>query len=166
MATTYEAIQTTTLGTAAASYTFSSISGAYTDLVLICSLAIVTGSPEIHFRVNSDTATNYSMTILSGNGTAASSLRQTSSSAGIQIGYNGVPNTTLGNQTSITNIQNYSNTTTYKTAISRSNNAAFGTDAIVGLWRNTAAITSITIKPTSSSFATGSVLTLYGILAA
>jgi hypothetical protein len=36
MAITYEPIATTTLGTAAASVTFSSISGAYTDLVLVC----------------------------------------------------------------------------------------------------------------------------------
>jgi hypothetical protein len=36
MASTYEPIATTTLGTATASVTFSSISGAYTDLVLVC----------------------------------------------------------------------------------------------------------------------------------
>jgi hypothetical protein len=34
MASTYTPIATTTLGSAAASYTFSSISGTYTDLVL------------------------------------------------------------------------------------------------------------------------------------
>jgi hypothetical protein len=34
MAITYSPIATTTLGTAAASVTFSTISGAYTDLVL------------------------------------------------------------------------------------------------------------------------------------
>jgi hypothetical protein len=36
---------------------------------------------------------------------------------------------------------NYSNTTTYKTAICRGNNTAYGTDAIVGLWRNTLQLT-------------------------
>ena len=35
MASTYEKIATTTLGSATASYTFSSISGTYTDLILI-----------------------------------------------------------------------------------------------------------------------------------
>jgi hypothetical protein len=35
MAKTYEPIATTTLGTAAATVTFSSISGTYTDLVLV-----------------------------------------------------------------------------------------------------------------------------------
>jgi hypothetical protein len=35
MAITYEPIATTTLGTAEASVTFSTISGAYTDLVLV-----------------------------------------------------------------------------------------------------------------------------------
>jgi hypothetical protein len=35
MATTYEAIQTTTLGSAAALITFSSIPATYTDLILV-----------------------------------------------------------------------------------------------------------------------------------
>jgi hypothetical protein len=37
---------------------------------------------------------------------------------------------------------------------------------IVGLWRGTAAINSITIYPAGGNFASGSTLTLYGITAA
>jgi hypothetical protein len=64
-------------------------------------------------------------------------------------------------------INNYSNATTYKTMISRQ----FGQDQIawfsVGLWRSTAAITSIVFTDESSgNFTTGFTLTLYGIKAA
>jgi hypothetical protein len=64
---------------------------------------------------------------------------------------------------------NYANTTTFKTVLIRANNSSTGVDLILGLWRKTPeAITSITIKNTgtSSNFAIGSTLTLYGIKAA
>jgi len=61
---------------------------------------------------------------------------------------------------------NYSNTTTYKTGLVRANSAASGTDAIVGLWRSTAAITSIVATHDTAQFATGSTFTLYGIASA
>jgi hypothetical protein len=64
---------------------------------------------------------------------------------------------------------NYSNTTTYKTALNRSNQAAGGVDATVGLWRSTAAIDTIRFYANtngSQNFLTGSTFTLYGIAAA
>jgi hypothetical protein len=66
----------------------------------------------------------------------------------------------------VTNVQNYSNTTTYKTVLSRgsSNNYVF---AWVDVWRNTAAISSLTISTDgSSNFTAGSTFSLYGIKAA
>jgi hypothetical protein len=66
------------------------------------------------------------------------------------------------------NIMNYSNSTTNKTTLSRagSQGAAFpGTDIIVGLWRNTAAITNVDIVCTSNTFLAGSTFNLYGIQA-
>jgi hypothetical protein len=68
----------------------------------------------------------------------------------------------------------YSNSTTYKTWLSRANRASSaldyqGTDAVVGLWRSTAAITSITVKNRRGgvdyNFASGSNFKLYGIQA-
>lgn len=165
MATTYTPIATYTASGTISDYTFSSISGTYTDLVLVTSLKMVTGTPETRIRFNSDTGANYSYTILWGSGSSAGSTRNTGAT-GVDISYYGVPNTTEGNSVQITNIQNYSNTTTNKTTLSRANNASIGVDAIAGLWRSTAAITSITIYPNSSSFASGSVFTLYGIKAA
>lgn len=163
MPATYEPIQTTTLGSAAASYTFSSIPSTYTDLKLVITGTSVGAYADIDLRFNSDTATNYSWTALAGNGTAASSYRASTQTA--------TRMTNQGYMTSsqavlIADIMNYSNATTYKTVLSRSNNAVTGTDAVVGLWRSTAAITSVTVIGNGSNLATGVSLTLYGIKAA
>lgn len=157
---TYEAIATQTLGSATASVTFSSIPGTYTDLVLIVNASLASGAASLLMRYNSDSGTNYSGTRLIGNGSAASSERTTSSNQN-DIGYF---NTSMCN--SITSIQNYSNSTTYKTCLVRANTSeyVFGQ---VQMWRNTAAVTSISITNSSAvNFNTGSTFTLYGIKAA
>jgi hypothetical protein len=69
----------------------------------------------------------------------------------------------------IAHIQNYSNTTTYKTSIGRGNRPDSLVDATVSLWRDTAAITTIDLAMGSAfpanNFASGSTLSLYGIAA-
>jgi hypothetical protein len=161
MAITYEPIATTTLGTAAASVTFSTISGAYTDLVLIIDGKISSGQDDMTLQLNNDTASNYSNTALYGNGSAAGSDNG-SNGTHMRIG-----RIQSGSSTNITNIMNYSNTTTYKTVLDRGNAPDFLTIARVGLWRNTAAITSITIgRANVGDFASGSTFTLYGIASA
>jgi len=165
---TYTPIATTTLGSTASSYTFSSISGSYTDLVLVINGALdITGGWAYGIVVNADTTySNYSMTELRGNGTAAAASRLTASPPLIlwHYGFN-----TAIDAMSITSFMNYSNATTYKTFLTRSGRAGAGLDATVSLWRSTAAITSIQIIPQPSSGAllqTGSTFSLYGILAA
>jgi len=169
MASTYEAIATNTLGSAAASVTFSSISGAYTDLVLIISGQSTSGgnSDGLAIRVNSDTGANYSATLLRGDGTSAISSRN-SNDTFYRIAFYGQTGSAVLSSfsTTILNFQNYSNATTYKTLLARANVAADGTAAVVGLWRNTAAITSITLVGYSGNLATGSTFSLYGIKAA
>jgi hypothetical protein len=164
MPITYEPLATTTLGSAAASITFSTISGAYTDLVLVFFTPSNSINDDMYLQYNSDTGSNYSNTILRGNGTTASSTR-TSNTTGARFSDQSSPTTTTSN-TAIINIMNYANTTTYKTNISRSNNASTGVDAMATLWRNTAAITSIKVYPASGNMATGTIATLYGIKAA
>lgn len=170
MASTYTPIATTTLGASASSVTFSGISGSYTDLVLIASAGTVTGNDNIGLRVgngSADSGSNYSVTVLTGNGTAAASDRQ-SNQTSILTDYYGSIGTTMNAYPHIINIMNYSNTTTYKTVLMRANRADSGTDAIVGLWRSTSAINYIYLFPRggSLSFNTGSTFTLYGIKAA
>lgn len=165
-ANTYVALATNTLGSAAASVTFSSISAAYTDLVLVCNVG-ASASTSVNFGFNGDTGTNYSTTILTGNGTTAASARaSTANNTTDWIAFYaaGVPSTLTGSM--IFNVMNYSNTTTYKTILARSGSDSKEADSIVGLWRNTAAITSIVIGMQTGNFITGSTFSLYGIQSA
>lgn len=161
MASTYTPIATTTVsGSTTSAVTFNSFSG-YTDLRLIISHALTTGTGSPLLTFNSDTGTNYSYSVLYGNGTSALSARATST-AYIVIG-NCDTNFNISN----VDINNYSNSTTYKTALSRGATPALYTSAWVGLWRNTAAITSLTVtSPSPAYWAAGSTFTLYGIKAA
>lgn len=166
---TYEPIATNTLGSAAASVTFSSIPSTYTDLVFIVNTTNSASTNQPYIQFNSDTSgssTNYSTTSLRGDGSSAASGRHSNFFAWYPVPGPGVG--TNGNfEPWIINIMNYSNTTTNKTAISRFNNAISYVTANVHLWRNTAAISTITITMESSAtFNTGSTFTLYGIKAA
>jgi hypothetical protein len=165
---TYVALDKVTVGTATSSVTFSSISSAYTDLVVIgANLVAATGNPNVDIRFNGDTGSNYSCTILEGNGTSATSTRKTNRSAGIVDG-DAVSLGGTNPSTIIWNIMNYSNATTYKTVLVRGNELSTtypGVTAAVGLWRNTNAITSLDIilGGGGSNFAVGSTFSLYGI---
>ena len=157
---TYEPIATTTVTTATANIDFTSITGTYTDLVLIATTQIGSSGDYLGIQFNGNTSSVYSRTRLSGNGTAASSERDTS-----QVRINLYAQPTSNFAVNIINIMNYSNTTTYKTILARTDQAAFSTNAYAGIYRSTSAITSIRlIGP--SNFSTGSTFTLYGIKAA
>jgi hypothetical protein len=169
MATTYEPIATTTLGSDAASYTFSTISGSYTDLVLISSVRSTRAAADdsVYIRINSDTGSNYSNTVVKGNGSSASSNRNSNTTALYLADNIDAANQAAGTfSPMITNFENYSNATTYKTVLSRHNQAAGEVAAVVGLWRSTSAITSIQIYCAIGNLKSGSTFTLYGIKAA
>ena len=164
MTATYDCIATTTLGSDQASVTFSSISGSYTDIILVTNEK-QSDARSSAIRFNSDTGSNYSQTGLYGTGSTAGGFRTTSTNL-IYYGYYAYSTTSNFNFNSIVHIMNYSNTTTYKTVVSRANNADNGVDEIVGLWRNTAAITSFVLTMQNlSNFKSGSTFTLYGIKA-
>ena len=165
---TYSTIATTTLGSDIASYTFSSIGGTYTDLILIGQFGQSTGGNAIAVQFNSDTGTNYSFTALVGSGTAASSTRVSNSNY-LYPAYNIAPSSAIAGVLKM-NIQNYSNTTTNKSVLIRydNNDATYpGTSTTVGLWRSTSAITSIKIEAFGGTgLKTNSTFTLYGITCA
>jgi len=171
MAKTYEPISTQTLVTATAAVTFSSIPQTYTDLILVFngySDRTTDNVDAIECQFNLDTATNYSFTRLAGNGTSATSIRSTTLASISVARMNGaLSNTSFG----MANIQfpNYSNTTTFQTVLGRSSALADALPvyASVGLYRSTAAITSIKLFPAvGPNFKSGSTFTLYGIKAA
>jgi len=158
---TYTKIASNTLSSAASSVTFSSISGTYTDLILIFNgSASINGSTK--FQLNGDTASNYSYTQVYGTGTGAASGRASSQTTGL------IGSTTAGsNATHIIQLLNYLNTTTYKTILVRASETQSDVNANVNLWRSTAAITSIIFTSNGGgNFTVGSTFNLYGIAAA
>ena len=175
-ANTYTPLATTTVTSNTASVTFSSISSAYTDLVLVINALAYFGSNTYingKIQVNSDTGSNYSATNLYGTGSAAGSNRASNQTALANpffiLPANSTDNSIRG--TAVIQFMNYSNTTTYKTVLARSNvtgtTAGGEVQADVGLWRSTSAINSITIANNDSAtgFVAGT-FSLYGILAA
>jgi hypothetical protein len=160
---TYTPIATQTLGSAAASVTFSSIPQGYTDLVLVSSILGSDGTNDSNasIRFNSDSGSNYSRTTLSGDGSTAASFRTSNATRGL-LQASGYYSSTIPTVI-ITNINNYSNSTTNKTVISRANLSTWSTEATVNLWRNTSAITSLTLVLATGTFASGTTFSLYGI---
>jgi hypothetical protein len=161
---TYNPIATTTLSSASASYTFSSISGSYTDLILVMSASHSGTGVSDFIQVgngSADTGSNYSYTGIAGSGSAASSGRSTSQTKGY-LGY--LATTTIYD--AIIHLQNYSNTTTNKTMLVRKGQADGYVEANVILWRSTSAINTIKVFPDAGNFQAGSTFTLYGIQAA
>ena len=126
---TYIPIATTTLTTATPSVTFSSL-GSYTDLVLVMAVQPANTGENINLQFNNDTGTNYSDTQLNGTGTTATSSRR--SAYNYLRTTDNLPNTTSFS-TVIVNIQNYSNSTTHKTVLSRGGNADTWVTTNVGL---------------------------------
>jgi hypothetical protein len=162
---TYVALQTQTLSSNTAAVTFSSIPSGYTDLVIVFNGSLSSANSPA-YRINGDTASNYSATDMTGDGSSAQSARNSSVAWGTLGGM--FATVTAGNQFSmIINVMNYANTTTYKTVMTRTSVAGQMSEASVSLWRSTAAVTSFTVQGYNNggAYATGSTFTLYGIAA-
>lgn len=159
-------IATNTLTANASTVSFSSIPQTYTDLVLVISAySTGSGNDNIGLVINGDSGSNYSWTRMYGTGSATGSTRSTSQN---QIGQGTFGVGSSNYSPVFYNLMNYSNTTTNKTVLGRANDSATQVTALVGLWRSTAAITSITLNlyASGANYGTGSTFTLYGVKAA
>jgi hypothetical protein len=165
---TYTPISSQTLSSSASSIDFTSIPQTYTDLVLVYSAKSTSTASDVTARFNDDSGSNYSHTVLYGTGTSANSGRGSNQTRAFLDATGYISNSVFN--IAIININNYSNSTTYKTTLGRSNNPASdaeGVDMTTTTWRNTNPITKISIIPYSAvNFATGSTFTIYGITAA
>ena len=156
MPATYTLIASTTVGSGGtANIEFTSIPATYTDLVVLFSLrttrSFAYDDPVVQFNSNSS---NYSYTVLQGTGSAVTSYRASSTSF-IYLGEcNGDTSTasTFSNQTMyIPNYTSSNNKTVSVTSSMENNAAAAYSDAIAGLWANSAAITSLKIYSASAA---------------
>jgi hypothetical protein len=175
MANTYTLISSNVLASSAASVTFSSIPSTYTDLVLRMSMRNNDNSTRgyVTFRMNSNSGTVYSTRVLLSDGATVSN-DAVSTRADLLSGL-----LTDGN-TATTNT--FSNVEMYIPSYTANQNkpiSIFGvtetnatttamTTAVAGLFRDTNAISSITIYPDTNaspaySFVSGSSFYLYGI---
>jgi hypothetical protein len=168
----YELIETVIVsGTAAASVVFSGLGAYASDYkhLQIRSVNRETGAGNLvstSVRFNSDSAANYATHRLFGLGTGVTSqsfISQTSMFYSGAPGSSEAANIFVG---AIVDILDFSSTTKNKTVRTFSGVMSSSSSEIYlssGLWRSTAAITSITLSPTNTAHAIGSRFSLYGI---
>jgi hypothetical protein len=154
---TYTPLANLTLGSSASTVTFSSISQAYRDLVIVLS-GTTSVDTTINIRFNSDSGSNYSYVQMFGNGSVAGSGANTVTSI-----FSAVLRTTMGND--VVQIMDYSATDKHKSVLIRRNHAGADTVASAERWANTSAITSISLVTGSGTYNSGTSFALYGIVA-
>lgn len=162
MPATYEPIATQTLGSATSTITFSSIPSTWTDLKLVVVGTSSVDNVNFNMRFNGDSATNYSLTSLQGDGSNPSSGRS-SNVAQIFMSYSGY-RSTVPHMTTI-NIFSYAgsaNKTCFITG-SEDRNGAGSADVRAAVWRSYSPITSISVFTQSGNLNVGTTATLYGI---
>jgi len=163
----FESIQTATVGAGGTgSVTFSSIPATYTHLQVRAIVKNTANDNEgIRFRFNGDTAGNYSFHRLFGDGSSATAYGEANTSYAGEASSSNSPQTNIFSAF-IYDVLDYANTSKYKTTRGLSGKDFNGSGNIFlfsGNWRNTAAVTSLTILPTQDSFAQYSQFALYGI---
>ena len=162
---TYTPLATTTFASAATSYTFSSISSSYTSLILIVNNQMSAAS-GFKLRFNGDTASNYSYHAVYGNGSTANA-EQIAPVNVMLFGSSPAASATSGIFGPVVmDILDYANTDKYKTVRALSGGDQNGSGGVYfasNSWRNTAAITSISIFCSSGNVAEFSQFALYGI---
>lgn len=170
MPNTYVAIQSTTLGSATASVTFSSIPQTYTDLVIRWSgrtddVGSVQSTATI--KINGTALSQSSWTELRGDGSGAFSARSSALGVSWQTRYTDGPaatsNTFSSNEAYIPNYAGSTNKVASTFNAQENNSATASLTTHANLLANTAAITSIEIIPGAGNFVAGSTFHLYGI---
>lgn len=170
---TYQPIAEITLGSATATVTFSNITQAYRDLVLVLSVrsSRASANESLQMSVNSDTnAANYFGVRMFGSGSSAGSDTQGVLNNGWDVGFPPAASTSSSIfGMSVINLLDYSATDKHKSGLVRWNSE--GTSGAYTLaqamrWANNAAISSFVFNfPNGSNFTVGSTFALYGILA-
>jgi len=168
MATTYEAIATTTVGSGgAANIEFTSIPGTYTDLcILLSARQSGTGASNSRLTFNNNT-TSYSSRQLYGTGSTAGSDTGSGISTAILAGFstenNNTASTFSNHQIYVPNYTSSNNKSVSIDAVQETNASTAYMNIVAGLWSNASAITSVKLTPETGSWVQYSTATLYGI---
>jgi hypothetical protein len=168
---TYTQIASTTLTSSTTSVTLSNL-GSYTDLIIIAS---VQGSRQpwggdLLCRFNGDSGANYPHGLLRGSSAGTATAQYTGESQINLGGEMGASGSNFGVYYIF--LPNYRNTSIHKNVIVQSGIAGTdynaGNNMTVGIWKNTAAITSINLTNSNGAYnlLAGSTFSVYGITAA
>ena len=157
----FDLLETTTLTSSAASVTFSGL-GAYSDYKHLQIRAVAStnggGADSMWAQINGDTGANYSWHYLLANGSTVSS----SGLAGQVRMLQGINNNNFG--AAVIDVLDFSSVSKNTTFRSLAGNTESPRIVLFsGMWNSTAAVTSINLFNTSSSFGTGSRFSLYGV---
>jgi hypothetical protein len=167
--TSYESIATVTVGAGgSSSIDFTSISSSYTHLQirLISRLSGTGGAQSNTIRFNSDSGSNYRSHFLVGNGSSASAFDGGATTRLFNSVGTDADNPSGMFGAVIIDILDYKDTNKFKTTRTLGGNDVNGGGEITfisGLWRNTSAITSISIVPEAGNYVQFSSFALYGI---
>lgn len=170
MANTYTLISSSVLTGSQASVVFSSIPSTYTDLVVLISgrtnnAAAWANTLDVQF--NGDSSSLYSTTRIIGSGSTVTSGRQSNATYAYILTDPDTNGNTADTFASLElYIPNYLSTTSKPFSsfpVAENNTTAAYIEPHAGLYRNTSAITSITLFPQSDSWVSGSSFYLYGI---
>jgi len=145
---TYVALATTTLASATATVTFSSIPATYRDLVIVIDGTV--GSAGATFINPNGDSSNLSYVRMYGTG---SSTGSDTSRTGLYTAESNI----------IWQFLDYSATDKHKTFLVRANATGNQVAALAGRWASTAAITSLVIDHSTSDFQSGTTFSLFGI---
>lgn len=166
MATTMKLIGKVALGASAANIQFTSIPGGMTDLMLVCSLRSDRASAtkdDTYLEFNGSSA-NLSSRGLEANGATAASWSASVIYGPLATGSTATSNTFGSGEIYVPNYAGSTNKSVSISTVHETNATTAYAYATAGLWSNTAAITSILIKPvTGPNFVSGSSVFLYGI---
>jgi hypothetical protein len=161
----YESIATVTVGGAGqSSISFTSIPSTFTHLQVRGIARRSSGNTNTIVRFNSDTGNNYSAHYLLGNGATASAGGEASVS---RFYFDILTASATSYSVGVMDILDYANTNKYKTARTLAGIDLNGSGTIwltSGSWRNTAAITTVTLSlESSANFEQYTTFALYGI---
>lgn len=142
---------------------FASISGTFTDLLLLTSTRQEKSGVNIgRIQFNSSTS-NFTLRYLEGNGSSATSASNNNAFAALVQGSDSTANTYTNNSIYISNYAGSTNKSYSVDTVTENNATSAFQHLQAGLWSNTAAITNIKIAPDSGDFEQYSSATLYGI---
>ena len=165
----YDALATVTLSATTASITFAGIPSGYKHLQIRL-LARVSGSVTTNgtkVQFNSDTGANYTYHTLYGNGTSAIAYGEANTNQSFMDKASGASSGASMFGAMVCDVLDYGDTSKFKTTRSLGGTDQNGSGSVFlssGVWRNTNAITSITLSPFDGySYVQYTQAALYGV---